>query len=167
MAKSEESWKEYQKARGARRPAPPLQRWLPCLAADPGTDRPADPSSPRLATKGARGNRRHGDWLPSPPLPSPPPCCAGRAPLYRVMEEDFLRRASEEQAAKQQFYAEAVGNYKTARGAGGLRRGVAVLVEFPKFLLTHSRCFCCPFGCLPPCVGSGAADLASVAGGLC
>lgn len=31
------------------------------------------------------------------------------------MEDDFERRKAEEQAAKQQFYAEAVGSYKMAR----------------------------------------------------
>jgi hypothetical protein len=39
----------------------------------------------------------------------------GRAPLFKVMADDYERRAAEEKAAKQQFYAEAVGSYKVAR----------------------------------------------------
>ena len=39
----------------------------------------------------------------------------GRAPLFKLMEEDYERRAAEQQEAKQQFYVEAVGAYKMAR----------------------------------------------------
>jgi hypothetical protein len=39
----------------------------------------------------------------------------GRAPLFKLMEDDYERRAAEEQAAKEAFYSEAVGTFKMAR----------------------------------------------------
>lgn len=58
----------------------------------------------------------------------------GRPPLFQVMEEDYVRRAAVEDAARQLFYSEAVGAYKMARVSQlvGGRRGAPELRCFLK-----------------------------------
>lgn len=55
----------------------------------------------------------HSQW---PQHVSCAPCCcpAGRAPLFRTMEEEYLARAAAEADAKRQAYREEVGSAKLA-----------------------------------------------------